>query len=728
MNLVRVALDVPLPTLFDYRLDGATRDLIGARALVPFGRSQRPGIILEVGGEPQVALARIKPVAQVWTHEPRLAHDVIALMRFASRYYHHPIGQVVMGALPQPLRRSRLAPSDERRLTISPLGLQADWSQLPRRTAVKRRVLEHLREQGPTAATLLRSLASTAPRAVRELMAQGWIAPEDVPPCAIEVGASTEATAGLPLTADQRAAVDGITASLGGFASWLLLGVTSSGKTEVYLRSMERVLGARRQVLLLVPEINLTPQLEARIAARFPDAELISLHSDVPEAERLRRWRAAEGGRARIVVGTRLAVFTPLPQLGLVIVDEEHDASLKQQEGLRYSARDLAVMRAKQRQVPVVLGSATPSLESYAKAQTARYRLAELRFRAQSELPVIRCVDTHGQRLREGLSQALIDALGKRLEAREQSLVFVNRRGYAPALICFACGWSAPCTRCSARLVLHLKDSRLRCHYCGHEEPIVLACPSCGNQDLTPAGHGTQRLERALAEMFPQARLLRIDRDTTRRRHAFEQMRDRVDAHDLDILVGTQMLAKGHDFPRLTLVGVVNADQALYSADFRAGERLFSQLMQVAGRAGRRDRPGEVLIQTEFPRHPVYEAVIRQDYAAFARVALAERREAGFPPYAHQALLRAEAGMRETVDQFLTRCAAIGRRLEFRVQIYDPVPAAIARVAGRERGHLLVQSGAREELQRFLDEWQPQLTAIDTGRVRWALDVDPLDL
>ena len=728
MSLVRVALDVPLHTLFDYRLDGATRELIGTRVLVPFGRRQRAGIILEVGGAPQVPPSRIKPVQQVCESEPRLASDVLALMRFASTYYHYPIGQVVVGALPQPLRRAHAATRDERRLALTRAALTADWHQLPRRALAKRRVLEFLRVHGPATAAELRSLVSTAPRALKDLLATGWIAPDDAGPPGVEPIRPVDAQPGPLLTSDQASAVNAIATSLDAFASWVLLGVTGSGKTEVYLRLVEHVLATDRQVLLLVPEINLTPQLEARIAARFPTAELVSLHSGIPEGQRLRGWRAAETGRARILVGTRLAVFTPLPRLGLIIVDEEQDASLKQQEGLRYSARDLAVMRAKQRDVPVVLGSATPSLETYAKARAGRYKLAELRSRAGSQLPSIRCVDTRAEPLQEGLSRPLLAALATCLAAREQSLVFVNRRGYAPALVCFACGWSASCARCSARLVLHLKEARLRCHYCGHEEPITHACASCGNQDLTPAGHGTQRIEHALSACFPQARVLRIDRDTTRRRHAFEQMRRRVQAHDVDILVGTQMLAKGHDFPRLTLVGVVNADRALYSTDFRAAERLFAQLMQVAGRAGRRDTPGEVLIQTDFPFHPVYQAVCRQDYAAFAQIALEERRAVGFPPYAHQVLLRAEAATRAAVDRFLERSAALGRNLAFRVEVYSPVPAPVARVAGRERGHLLVQSTSREELQRFLDAWQPRLFQAHMGRVRWALDVDPLDL
>ena len=727
MHLVRVALDVPLPTLFDYRLEHSAGELIGARVLVPFGRGQRAGIILETGGEPAVPAHRIKRVARVFEDEPRLALDVIELMRFASRYYHYPIGQVVMGALPQALRRAQASREASVRFALTAAARAADWSTLPARAVARRRVLEYLRAHGPCAPGLVRSVASTAPRALRQLVAQGWVALEAVALAPDPTVAQAPAP-GPPLNADQTSALEAIGATLGRFSAWLLLGVTGSGKTEVYLRLIERVISRGGQVLILVPEINLTPQLEARVAARFPGALRAGLHSGVPEAERLRRWRAAESGRASVLIGTRLAVFTPLPRLALVIVDEEHDASLKQQEGLRYSARDLAVLRAKQRELPVVLGSATPSLESYAQALTGRYRLAQLSGRVSSQLPSIRCVDTRAQRLREGLSEALIGALARGLAMRSQSLVFINRRGYAPALLCFACGWSAPCPRCSARLVLHLDAARLRCHYCGHEEVVIRACPSCGNLDLTAAGHGTQRIERALAQLFPGARILRIDRDTTRRRLAFEQMRQRVQDHEIDILVGTQMLAKGHDFPRLTLVGVINADAALYSTDFRAAEKLFAQLTQVAGRAGRREAAGEVLIQTQFPGHPLYSAVQHQDYAAFAQLALSERREAGFPPYAHQVLLRAEARTRAAVERFLRHAARAGARLGFRVEIYDPVPAPIARVAGHERGHLLVQSASRGELQRFLCAWTAELSNDGAARVRWALDVDPLDL
>jgi primosomal protein N' (replication factor Y) len=725
MHLVRVALDVPVPTLFDYSVQEPDSDLLGARVAVPFGRGRRAGVILEVGGAPQVTAARIKPVSAVFSDEPRLAGDVLQLVEFASRYYRFPIGQVAMAALPQQLRRVSAARAEEPRLALTEAALASDWSTLPARAINQRRVLEYLRNNAAAAIAILRALSPGAGRAVRDLLERGWLAPAT----GIRVAVDAVVPAPAPvLTADQQGAVQAVDATADQFASWLLLGVTGSGKTEVYLQLIARALQRGRQTLLLVPEINLTPQLEARVIQRFPGMPIASLHSNVPEAERLKRWRAAESGQARVVIGTRLAVFTPMPHLGLIVVDEEQDASLKQQDGLRYSARDLAVFRAKQRNVPVVLGSATPSLESFANAATGRYRLLELPVRAASQLPVIRCVETRGQRLRDGLSQTLIEALGRRLEAREQSLVFVNRRGYAPALICFACGWSAPCTRCSARLVLHVQHTALRCHYCGHEEGVPHACPSCGNVDLSPAGHGTQRIEQALSELFPQARVLRVDRDSTRRRAAFQRMRESVHDNAVDILVGTQMLAKGHDFPRITLVGVINADSALYSSDFRAAERLFALLTQVAGRAGRAELGGEVLIQTDFPRHPLYVAVCRQSYNEFAQQALDERRELSFPPYTHHVVLRAEALKRELVDEFLGAAARAAHSLQSTVEIYEPVPAPIARVAGRERGHLLVQAATREALQRFLDAWEPAIAQAQPGQVRWTLDVDPLDL
>lgn len=537
------------------------------------------------------------------------------------------------------------------------------------------------------------------------------------------------------LTDEQRAALDAVRAAGDGFHPFLLFGVTGSGKTEVYLRLIDDALARGRQVLVLVPEINLTPQLEARVGARFPAAGLVSLHSELTEAARLRNWRSAAAGRARIVLGTRLAVFTPLPEIGLIIVDEEHDPSFKQQDGMRYSARDVAVFRAHERRVPIVLGSATPSLESWANATApemrGRYRLLELRQRAvaQARLPAVQRIDLRREKAEEGLSGILLEAIEKRLARGEQSLVFLNRRGYAPVLACTACGWTSRCKRCAANLVLHLKDRRLRCHHCGYELRVPRACPDCGNQDIHPFGRGTQRLEAFLGERFPGARILRADRDAAKSRKQWEALVEKIHAGEADILVGTQMLAKGHDFPKLTLVGVVGADAALFAADCRAPERLFAQLMQVAGRAGRAELPGEVLIQTQYPDHPLYAALVSHDYAAFAATQLAERKVAGFPPWSYQAMLRAEAPQMDDAIAFLATARAWPGAAEHEaVMLYDPVPMRMARLANLERGQLLVESLSRPALQHFLGAWREAVEAIKApSRLRWHLEVDPLE-
>jgi primosomal protein N' (replication factor Y) len=533
---------------------------------------------------------------------------------------------------------------------------------------------------------------------------------------------------GPELTGEQRHAVEKISATFGTFSPWLLDGVTGSGKTEVYFRLIEAAVGHGLQTLLMVPEINLTPQLEARFLQRFPGVRLVSLHSGLSDGERCERWLAAFAGDAQVVLGTRLSVFTPLPRLGLVIVDEEHDASFKQQEGLRYSARDLAVFMARQRRVPIVLGSATPALESYHNARSGRFGHLHLSTRPAASPPQIRLIETRAARQTHGMSEPLLQAIRERLARGEQSLVFLNRRGFAPALVCDACGWAAQCGRCAARLVWHLRAARLRCHYCGHEEHMPPACPDCGDQDLKGLGQGTQRLEEALAGIFPDARILRIDRDSTRRKRSWQAMREDIHGDRVDVLVGTQMLAKGHDFPKLTLVAIVNPDSALFSADFRAAEKLFQQLMQVAGRAGRADLHGEALVQTQFPAHPLYQALLRQDYRAFADELLAERKRSGFPPFVYQALLRAEALSERAVMDFLAQAVRSAAAHDKAVTLYDPVPAAIARVAGHHRAHLLVQSSSRGDLQRFLSNWYPTLAQKNAGKVRWSIDVDPLEL
>jgi primosomal protein N' (replication factor Y) len=462
---------------------------------------------------------------------------------------------------------------------------------------------------------------------------------------------------------------------------------------------------------------------------RFPEVPLVSLHSGLADGERTRHWLQAQSGTAAIVLGTRLAAFVPLPKLGLIVVDEEQDASFKQQDGLRYSARDVAVFRARQAGVPIVLGSATPALETSARALSGRYRLLRLEQRAvpQAQLPLVHTVDMRKHKLEDGLAPPVVQALQACLARGEQSLVFLNRRGYAPVLMCPACDWVSGCERCSTRMVLHLADRQLRCHHCGASAPIPRHCPNCGNADIHPFGRGTQRLETTLSARFPEARVLRIDRDSTRNKGSFARMLADIHGGRADILVGTQILAKGHDFPNLTLVAVLNADAALYSADYRAPERLFAQLVQVAGRAGRAGLPGEVLIQTQYPRHPLYLALAQHDYPGFARTLLAEREQAGFPPYVFEAVLRAEAAELKTALAFLREATALAGPAPAGIVLYDAVPMSVARLAERERAQLLVQSTSRKALQAYLAAWSAKLYAAPQRAVRWHLDVDPTE-
>ena len=561
------------------------------------------------------------------------------------------------------------------------------------------------------------------------------------PPLVRARASKREAMAASPATAElrprhalnppQRAAVDAIVAAHRSFAPMLLHGITGSGKTDVYLAAAAHFVAQGEQVLILVPEINLTPQFEQHVAAALPGIATATLHSRLATGARRKHWDAAANGTARIVLSTRLGVFAPLPQLALIVVDEEHDDSYKQQDGVRYHARDLAVWRARKRSVPIVLGSATPSLETWARAKASRYRTLALPQRAdtRAKLPEIRFAPVRGQETRDGLSREFRDALAARLAAGEQSLLFINRRGFAPSLKCAACAWESECPRCSARLVVHRAPERLRCHHCGHVERPPRACPECGNVDLLPVGFGTQRLEQTIRALYPTARVARVDRDTTRAKDAFADVRQRVEDRELDILVGTQMLAKGHDFPRLTLVGVLGADNALYSADFRATERLAALLMQVAGRAGRAELPGTVIVQTDFPDHPVYRALATHDYDRFADELLRERDAAQLPPASHVALLVAEAHARADVDRFLDDAVDRARAVQGSadvVEVFPPVPPTMARRAGFERGQVLVQSLRRAALHAFLPQWRDAVAASPAStRVRWALDVDP---
>ncbi len=712
--------------LFDYRAADASPEDIGCRVRVPFGRSERIGIVLEVLDRSELPDPKLKSAAQMYRAGPRLSAGDVELLRFTSDYYQYPLGATVLAALPAKLCRvERRAKVRDTCFAITEAGLAAKAEMLNARAEAQRRVLDALKRERTldrkTALTLTRSAAGI----LRSFIDRGWVEERAAEIAATPPPAGSRGPAPR-LTVPQQEAAAAICAALDHYQAFLLLGVTGSGKTEVYLSAIEAALAAGRQALLLVPEIALTPQLCETLARRFGDATLVALHSALNESERLEHWTAAQTGAARIVVGTRLAVFTPMPRLGLIIVDEEHDASFKQGEGLCYSARDIAVVRARRCGVPIVLGSATPALESYYNAQRDRYRLLMLPERINAKPPRVAIVDTRAARMDDGLSPQLVAAVRERLKRREQSLIFINRRGYAPVLMCHACGWLSGCARCTAQLVLHLAERRLRCHHCGHDRAVPARCPDCGNAELSPVGQGTQRIEDALQRIFPEARVLRIDRDSTRRKNAWDAMRGQIHAGEVDILVGTQILAKGHDFPRLTLVGVLNADGALYSADFRASERLFALLMQVSGRAGRADAQGDVLVQTEFPDHPLFAALRTQDVTAYAEALLADRKQAEFPPFVYQALLRAEAPKLETALDFLEAAARLGRGIAHAVTLYDPVPAPLTRLAGRERAHLLVQSHARQALQVFLRTWRAELGRAGS-RARWSLDVDPLD-
>ncbi len=644
----------------------------GTLVRVPLGRRQVPGLVWEPAGTGRTDAALIKPVAQVLDSVPALPRAWRELVGFAAGYYQRSVGELALAVLPPELRK-------------------LDAVQLARRVA-------RLRAPPPGA------VAACPP----------------------------------PLNTAQQAAVQAVADAPAGTV--LLHGVTGSGKTEVYLQAAAAALAAGRQVLVLVPEINLTPQLEARLAARFAQHCLVSLHSALTPAQRLRHWLAAHLGQADLVLGTRLAVFAPLPRLGLIVVDEEHDPSFKQQEGARYSARDLAVWRGRNEGVRVLLGSATPSLETWQRAEQGAYRRLALPERVGGgALPQVRVVDMAALPKVQGqeavISAPLLDALQQRLARGEQSLVLLNRRGYAPVLHCGACGWKSACPHCSAWRVFHKVDRTLRCHHCGLTERVPRACPDCGNLDLHAVGRGTERLEEHLALLLPGARIARIDADTTRLKGSLEAQLGAVHAGDVDVLVGTQMVAKGHDFRRMTLVAAVNPDSALFASDFRAPERLFALLMQAAGRAGREAAQAgasEMWVQTWHPRHALFAALARHDFAAFAASQLRERAGAGLPPYSSLALLRAEARQAAVATAFLhaaaERAAALPEAAG--VMVYPPVPPPITRVAGIERMQMLVESRSRAALQRFLAGWVPQLTPLGKEKahrvLRWAVDVDPL--
>ncbi len=735
-----------MPVLFDYRYALPAAPAVGMLVQVPFGRREVVGLICEIAHSSDVPAAKLRDITSICEGCAPLSEKWIALVSFAADYYQRGLGEVALPALPQALRDAsrwdRLF-AVEPRFRILPEGRAQLPDALPARASALRRLADALAEQPSLTLSDARALHPKAGATFDDWIARGWIEAVTAQIAEPDASAPMLPTGAVPLpllTDEQREAVDAISGAQG-FAPFLLYGVTGSGKTEVYLHALAALLADRpdAQALVLVPEINLTPQFEAAFRARFAalaDGSIVTMHSGLAEGERARNWLAAHTGSARIVLGTRLAILASMPKLAIIVVDEEHDPAYKQQEGLRYSARDLAIYRAKQLDIPVVLGSATPSLETWWQAEQGRYTRLTLTRRAVAEavLPSVRLIDLEEERRRgrasvEGLAGPLIAALKTRVERGEQSLVFLNRRGYAPILSCDACGWVAGCPRCSAYAVLHKPERALRCHHCGWESRIPKSCPECGNIDIAPMGRGTQRVEETLASVVPGARVLRIDADSTRRKGSAQALFSDVHAGEVDILVGTQMIAKGHDFRRVTLVGVLNADTALFSHDFRASERLFAQLTQVSGRAGRAGLPGEVMIQTRYPRHALYQALSRQDYVGFANSTLAERRDARLPPFVYQAMLRAEGRTLDAALKFLEEAAAAFGPLPGaeRVTVYDAVPLTIVKVFNVHRAQLLLESASRAALQASLRAWQPALRSLK-GVLRWNVEVDPLDV
>ena len=728
-----VAIDAPLRRLFDYL---PPRELpagglqIGQRLRVPFGRRRVVGVLVELRDRSEVPLERLRPALEV-LDDPPFEPALFELLLWAADYYHHPVGEVLAAALPVALRQGAPVTATTEWWQLTEAGrAAAARAVLPARAVRLRSVLSTLSAGEAVPATALESASAHWRAAVRDLERRGWVERFDAPAIPLPRERAERSRAGeLVLSGAQSQAVDAIVAALGTPAHFLLHGVTGSGKTEVYLRAIAAAVAADRQALVLVPEIALTPQLVRRFEARFSDPIAV-LHSGLTDADRLHGWRAAREGRARIVIGTRSAIFTPLARPGLVIVDEEHDPSYKQQDGFRYSARDLAIARAQRQSVPVVLGSATPSLESLgrvAKGQATRLSLPQRA--GGAEPPRSALIDLRHHGAEQGLSTPALMAVRRHLDAGGQVLLYLNRRGYAPVLFCAECGWAAPCRRCDARMTVHRGAGRLTCHHCGLETQIPATCPVCA-APTRPVGQGTERIEETVARLFPAVPLARLDRDAVRRRGELEETLDRVDSGTARILIGTQMLTKGHHFPGVTLVVVLNADQGLFSADFRASERLAQSIVQVAGRAGRAERPGEVLIQTAYPEHPLLEKLLRGGYEAFAEAALTEREQAGWPPATRLALFRAEAVSAATAEAFLTTvrdiCAA---QATPGLTLLGPAPAPMERRAGRHRAQLLLRAPTYAPLKRTLRHGLQRIEALPAGRrVRWSLDVDPIEL
>ena len=721
----RIAVNVPLSDgLLTYSYSEPLPP--GTRVLVPFRNKTVVGIVWETDIAPDMDTARILSVQTAFVEEKPLPQSWRDLLAFTSRYYHYPTGQAVFAALPQGLKETRAVEMPQPPLFYALNEAGRAQTPPPTRFNKKTALWDALLSGGMTMAAL-KQVNAQAAKLIEDWAEQGWIETTEAAKSVLESCHGQASHSEFVLNADQQKASDEIQTAFGKFQPFLLYGITGSGKTEVYFDAMAKVLAQGRQVLFLLPEINLTPQLLKRVENRFADVPTAVLHSQMAAGKRTQDYLRAMLGQAKLVIGTRLAVFTPMDDVGLIVVDEEHDGSFKQDNELRYHARDLAVWRAKQSGCPIILGSATPSLESWHKAQSGAYSLLQLteRAHASAQLPQVDILNVGRLKLDNGFSPQALQLLKHNFEAGGMSLVYLNRRGFAPALFCGDCGHTFGCPNCSAKMVLHQRARQLRCHHCDHREPIPYKCPDCGNQDLTAVGHGTQRVEETLRAFLPKAAVVRVDRDSTAHKNDWADLYRRIADNEIDILVGTQMLAKGHDFARLNLVIVLNADGSLYSADFRAPERLFAELMQVSGRAGRADKPGKVLIQTQLPGHPVFAAVKAQDYAVFAENELNERQMFTMPPFGFQTAVRADAPRVADAMEFLNAAKeTLAPLLPESVSQFGASPMLMVRLAERERAQVFLESTSRQDLHRAVSLWVQVLQQNRDGKIRWSVDVD----
>jgi primosomal protein N' (replication factor Y) len=723
-KFLKVAINVPINQLFDY-LPNENSFSIGQYVTIPFGKRKMIGVICGISLNSDIHPSKLKSVINV---DPEVIFDaqMLKLLTFVSKYYHYPIGQTIMSVVPSRLKKNLNQLRQFELIYQATEKLTQEFiDQLPARQLRIKKVAEAIFVKDIRQKDVMK-LVSNWSECISQLETYGCLKSKKYEPEAdvskVEIPS---------LNTEQKVVINAITKKRGYQAS-LIFGITGSGKTEVYMQLIEHILKeSKTQALILVPEINLTPQLENRFRTRFPNKKLVSLHSHLTDIERLDNWRKAKSGEASIVIGTRLAIFTPMPFLKIIIIDEEHDMSFKQQDGLRYHARDVGIVRAKNINIPIVLGTATPSLESWHNSTRIdnKYKFLKLSYRAvkNASLPEIKTVLVN-DKTKNGISRVLVDAINNRLNRKEQSLIFINRRGFAPTLFCSSCSWASECKRCSSKLVVHRKTNRLKCHHCGYDQNIINRCPNCDSLGLLPLGSGTQKVEGILNTLFPEASILRVDRDTTRSKKSLTLLHDRMNNREIDILVGTQMLAKGHDFPFLTLVGVLDADNALYSPDYRAPEKLFSQLMQVSGRAGRSNIKGEVLIQTAVPNNPVFEGIKNHNYEIFAQTLLREREQMGLSPFSFSAILRVESKQLKYGEQFVNDAAKYAESLSNKVVIYDPVRPSIERLKGYERFQLFIQADARKDLHNLLRQWVIYLRQYPlANRVKWSIDVDPIE-